>query len=358
MLKASFPRIASELSLDWFNAATAGQVGAPASDISVEPLDGGDGFYGSLHKVTASYANAEKPRAFVAKLSTQDPLASAAVNQINCYEREVNFYRHVADRIPVRVPECYFAEYDQARGESLLLLELIDGTPGTHLEGATFEQAEAAMRIAARLHGAWQGNPALAEPWIDKLTDARFTGAMAEAAGQAIPLALQKLPGIAPKWIMEQVPRADEMIVEQARALNECPHTLIHFDYHASNLMFPSKPSSEGPALIDWQFVVSGPGVWDVGAFCVMGLPVEQRRAWELELGLIYLSELSGEAVAAWPRWFREAYPRFAVSFAAHMIRNTPVFDFDDPNVVAIVRELMLRADRAIEDHDARHLAG
>jgi len=110
--------------------------------------------------------------------------------------------------------------------------------------------------------------------------------------------------------------------------------------------------------LIDWRCAVRGPGVWDVSIFCIMSLPVERRRAWERELILVYLSELEGKPVSAWPVWFEEAYAHVAISIVAHMIRNTPVFDFEDPNVVAIVRELFLRIDRAIEDHDARRLTG
>lgn len=355
----AFPRSADELTLDWFNRATEDQIGARATAISVEPLEGaGDGFYGSHLKATASYTSGQAPLQFVAKLSPQNAQASAAVNRINCFEREVNFYRHFAARCPVRVPRCYFAEYAEKQGDSLLLLQHVDGLPGSHLAGATYEQAEAAMRTAAKLHRYWQGDPALDEPWIDKLTDAKFTGAMAEATLDAIPLALEKMPGIAPDRILRHGPRAAEIIVEQAQALNELPKTLIHFDYHAANLMFPSAQSSQNPTLIDWQFAVAGPGVWDVGAFCVMSLPVEDRRSWEKELGLLYLSEIAGTSVATWPTWFEEAYARVAVSFAAHLIRNAPMFDFDDEDVVAIVRELFLRVDQTIEDHGAQQLFG
>ena len=175
---------------------------------------------------------------------------------------------------------------------------------------------------------------------------------------EAIPLALEKMPGIAPDRILRLAPRAAEIIMEQAQALNKLPHTLIHFDYHVANLMYPSAKNAKAPTLIDWQFAVSGPGVWDVGTFCVMSLPVENRRRWEKELGLIYLSEVEGKSVTKWPAWFEEAYARVAVSFAAHLIRNAPVFDFDDENVVVILREFFRRVVQTIEDHDAWHLTG
>ena len=84
-----------------------------------------------------------------------------------------------------------------------------------------------------------------------------------------------------------------------------------------------------------------------------MSLPVEDRRVWEQELGLIYLSAIEEQSVDRWPRWFTEAYARVAVAFAAHLIGNAPMFDFDDEGVVAIVREFFRRTDQAIDDHNA-----
>jgi len=204
----TFPRKADEFSLGWFNAATEERIGATASAISVEALsDAGDGFYGSHLKIAATYPGSKQPRLFVAKLVPTSPEARAAVNRINCFEREVTFYRHLTNGFPVRVPACYFAEYDKKRGEPLLLLEFVDGVPGNHVAGATRAQAEAAMRTAARLHGHWLGSPVLEEPCVDRLTDHRFAGVMAEAAADAVPLARQKMPGIAPDWMLDQAPR-------------------------------------------------------------------------------------------------------------------------------------------------------
>ena len=353
--EGTFPRSADELSLDWFNDATEAKIGGRADAITLEPLAGaGDGFYGTHLKIKATYADARAPLALVAKLSPQNAEARAAVNRINCFEREVNFYRHFADKCPVRVPRCYFAEFDTQRGDSLLLLEYIDGLPGSHLAGASYQQAESAMRTAAKLHRFWQEYPVLDHTHIDKLTDVKFTGAMAEAARDAIPLALEKMPGIAPDRILRHGSRAAEIIVEQAHAFGQLPHTLIHFDYHVANLVYPSLESSGDPTLIDWQFFVEGPGVWDVGAFCVMSLRAEDRAAWEKELGLVYLSEIEGKSVTSWPAWFEEAYVRVAVSFAAHLFRNAPMFDFSDENVVEVAREFFKRVDRMIEEHEGQ----
>ena len=108
--------------------------------------------------------------------------------------------------------------------------------------------------------------------------------------------------------------------------------------------------------LIDWQFMLRGPGVVDVGLFCMTSLPVEKRRAWEDELVLTYLCELEGRQVREWPSWFKEAWRRMAFMLAANMVRNAPVFDFQNADVVAFVRQLFARYDAAVQDHDALQL--
>ena len=57
---------------------------------------------------------------------------------------------------------------------------------------------------------------------------------------------------------------------EILRRLNSRPRTLVHGDYHLDNLMFGEEVDQI--AIVDWQFLSKGRGIWDVGLFLCQSL--------------------------------------------------------------------------------------
>ncbi len=272
---------------------------------------------------------------------------------MHIYEREVNFYKRLGHRVPVHVPRCYHADFDADTGQSTLLLEFLEGDCRDEMVGPTHAQAKLALQAAASLHKFGREEDIAAEPWIHRLDGAEFLDGMVQGATEAAPLAAERLQGLAPEWLLDAAPHASAIISEQLRAISALPHTLIHFDFRVGNMLFRPKDQPMEVALIDWQALLSGPGVCDVAMLAFVSLPVDRRREWEHDLVLGYLADVGEDATGTWPSWFEEAWCRMAIFLAANMIRNTPVFDLSNQGIRDFVSVLCARIDAAIQDHQA-----
>src|SRR5262245_40663160 len=52
------------------------------------------------------------PKSLVGKFPSDDPLSRATGEQLGNYHREVMFYQHLAKRLPIDTPKCWFAEIE------------------------------------------------------------------------------------------------------------------------------------------------------------------------------------------------------------------------------------------------------
>jgi thiamine kinase-like enzyme len=66
--------------------------------------------------------------------------------------------------------------------------------------------------------------------------------------------------------------------------------TLIHRDYQLDNIPYLGEENRY--AVIDWQLVMRGRGVFDVANFLCWNLPGDNRKSWERSLLQHYFSAL------------------------------------------------------------------
>jgi len=86
----------------------------------------------------------------------------------------------------------------------------------------------------------------------------------------------------APGFTQELMPMvAKKLSALQALYANR-PFTLVHGDYHAKQLFFPSAAGGRF-AVIDWQFPFIAQGAWDFARLLTLGLATVDRRARETE---------------------------------------------------------------------------
>ena len=87
----------------------------------------------------------------------------------------------------------------------------------------------------------------------------------------------------APDFTQELMPMvAKKLSALQALYANR-PFTLVHGDYHAKQLFFPSAAGGRF-AVIDWQFPFIAQGAWDFARLLTLGLATVDRRANERNL--------------------------------------------------------------------------
>jgi len=202
------------------------------------------------------------------------------------YEREGRFYQHIAGKLSVRVPRCYWNHMDPESGTFGLMLEdMGNRTSLSQLVGADPVRAGTALASLGRLHGGWWAVPELdALDWMPRLDDP-INLAAGEQYRLAWPLFLERLEPCLPAGAAElgrRIQPAFETLMMQG--MREAPVTVCHGDFRLDNLLFSDLADDpfEKVALLDWQITYRGPAVSDVAYFLCQSLdPVTRAREEE-----------------------------------------------------------------------------
>ena len=98
-------------------------------------------------------SQAGKPSSIIAKFPSKAAANREGAKLYDMYSKEVDFYNKYVGDISVRVPKCYFAKYDEALNEFVVLLEdLTDWEVGDQTKGCSLEQAKSVVSTLALFH--------------------------------------------------------------------------------------------------------------------------------------------------------------------------------------------------------------
>jgi hypothetical protein len=359
-MASDLPTTTSEITAEWLTDALrgSGTIGADTSVTSVVLDTGaaGVGFMGEVGKVGVVYDGpaTDAPTSIIAKFPTASPEVRAMMHPTRIYEREHRFYSELASRSSLRTPEVYHVTCETADAPDderylLLMEDLSSLTLGDQLAGLSVEQAEQALVALARHHAAFWGGVGLEDadfvPIINgplnqsggAIYDASLPGFM-EAFGNVI---LPELEGYVAGYAAVRGQILDD--------LEAMPHTLVHFDYRADNLMFDNDGSV---AVVDWQTISEGGGAEDVGYLLSQNLTVDDRRAHEGALLRAYHDTLVAHGVTDYS--FESLLADYKVGIACGWV--IPVFavgtlDFTSERAVALWTAVVERAQAALLDH-------
>jgi hypothetical protein len=288
------------MGVDWLAAALGRPAGAlrgfTASAVGTGQMC--DSFRLALNWADAGGA----PASVVAKCPSIDPASRDIALRLGNYLLEVNWYRALADRVPVPRPHCHFADIiedgDGREGvagvDFLLLLEdMAPARQGDQLAGADGAMLDAAIDAAAALHAALWNSPALdAIGWLHKdnrsLVRALFPGMFAafreRYAGRLDADCLELGAGI--------VARLDAY-------LDRVPHarTLTHGDLRIDNVLFD--PADHGCWVVDWQTVGIGSGASDLAYLIGTSVADPAARATADQRGFVrWIAALQARGVS------------------------------------------------------------
>jgi hypothetical protein len=264
-------------------------------------------------------------------------------------QAEAYFYKFLAPRLSVRVPQSLYSGFDPETMAGLVVME--DLIPkGVHfltaLSPYTPEQARQSLDQLARLHGGGCGIEAGAYDWLKPKL-----GEMGRS--QAMPAArlTELLNGERGEAVPDEVkdgPRIYAALVRMAERLNAKDPFLVHGDAHAGNVW----EGPEGVGLVDWQVLQRGPWSMDVAYHMGAALDVEDRRHNERDLLRHYLERLrahGGPAIA-----FEDAWPQYQASVAYGLFMWGITLRVEPP----IIRQFVTRLGTAAADHKSFELLG
>jgi aminoglycoside/choline kinase family phosphotransferase len=327
----ALPLDAAALTAEWLSAA----LGMELQSFGVEARY--TGFIGETVRLNLG------KRTLIAKFPTQNAERRAHFAAIGMYEREIRFYEHIAPRIELRTPTCYFSAYDDTSGLGVLLLEdFAPAKSGSRLDGCTIEEAQRAIRAIASLHTAWWESPEIATmDWLNR-HDPKSV--------------LQRFLDTWDVFRSKDVPASSVAIgarltknIALLDALWDAPRTLIHRDYQLDNIFF----MGEETAIIDWQLIAPGRGVFDVAMFLCWNTPPEFRRQHEMSLLRMYHTLLLEADIGDYP--FETCLRDYRLSMLICLMRVVPMLGSDlieEEHLLTTLHTLLARASAAIIDLD------
>jgi len=343
-----FPTSIEEVTVGWLDESLKGSGGGGrVTGFTSERIGEGVGLLGKLDRITVEWEGAgpDAPSSVVGKFATDNAEALDVVKTFNFYEKEVNFYRTMADRTLTRTPACHAAHYDGDAETFVLLLEdASSGEMGDQVAGATASQIEATAEELVKLHASWWGNAEVgASEWVNHLSHPIYT--------QGIPMALDGYHPISSQ-ILDMPAWYDRYRASIGRLMDEMaqmPWTLCHGDARLDNLFFDVGP--DPLTVIDWQLVLQNAGISDIAYFMSQSVPIERRRDMESDLVTHYrdrLVELGVDAPTRDELW--DAYRVFTMFCTVFPVVGGGTVDPDDERGVALARTMMDRAVTASED--------
>ncbi len=359
-MTSNLPTTTSEITAEWMTEALrgSGTIGADTSVASVVLDTGaaGVGFMGEVGKVGVVYEGAatDAPTSMIAKFPTASPEVRAMMHPTRIYEREHRFYAELAPKSSLRTPKvyhvtCVTADAPEDERYMLLLEDLSSLTLGDQLAGLSVEQAEHALVAIAGHHAAFWGGAGLEHADFVPIINGPLNQAGASIYDASLPGFMEAFGDVILPELEAYVAGYASVRGKILDDLEAMPHTLVHFDYRADNLMFDTDGSV---AVVDWQTISQGGGAEDVGYLLSQNLTVADRRAHETDLLRSYHDVLVAHGVSGYS--FETLQADYAVGIACGWV--IPVFavgtlDFTSDRAVALWTAVVERTQAALLDH-------
>lgn len=348
------PRTPADITPRWLTSTLpAGfqQSGVQLASVRVEVIAGGQ--IATTLRLHLGYSGdaAFAPSTVICKLSSQSIHTRTAANAIGLYLTELEIYQHKAMSAQVDTPRPYFMAVDSSHGDFILLMEdLQPARQPLHREGCSTSDAQAAMAVAAALHGPSRGADALNQvPFLKEkkrreIQNLRLTPLAVEtflsrhraSYSEDEVRTILELPRVYPR-------------VLQFRAADQ---TLQHGDFRLQNILFDARGREGKTAVIDWQTARIGFGPADISSFLGGSLQANVRRSCERSLVDFYAAELARwETSAPGPSscWFD--YQRFSVYALGSSILSVLLMQHDADTADFLL--LIQRHVQQVIEHDA-----
>ena len=255
---------------------------ARVTAVAVQKIGAEAGFLDVVARVTPTYdqASDRAQASLVVKISSPEATYRRIGNFYNAYEREFRFYETVAPGSTIRLARCFGRDSDAETGAHVLILEdLASLAAGDQVKGLTPQQARATVETIGRFHAEWWDAPRLATlDWMPRrnLSAARFQAAWPKFcerfAAQLSPSAIA---------LGDQLAAQLETLLEQ---IEQPPHTIVHSDFRADNLLFDPSSRTDPIVVLDWQLTIRGRGIMDAARLLCGSMRLSDRAACETDL--------------------------------------------------------------------------
>ena len=237
--------------------------------------------------------DASLPATVIGKFAAADPTSKATATSYRIYRTEVGFYRDIAPTMVANVPHPFFVDLDEETDYfTIIMRDLAPARTIDQMDGCSLEDAAAAIREAAKMHGSHWNDPKLGElDWLSYKTDVinqQMVAALPSLFNGFLERYRDMLEPEFQAVVRELLPLYPRILTDRS-----APLTVLHGDYRLDNLLFDVGEKGN-VHILDWGTVAHATGLTDVTYFIGASLDAAQRAEHEKELVRIYYDTLKG----------------------------------------------------------------
>ncbi len=326
--------------------------GVTVTAVSTERIGEGVGILSILQRVIPTYSGATKaPKTFVVKYPTDDATQRFTADALVLYIRELHFYRDCAPSAPFKTAKCYGQAIECDNTNFTIAMEDIGHYRGLNqIDGVGLAESKILLETLADYHAMWWNSPKLSgmqdvfQPLLNPTYEAVLPMLWAQGwpnveqyAGHLLP---DSVRGIGSIWAGKVSWMLGNLMT---------PNTLCHGDYRADNIMF----DGADPAVIDFQLIGVGSGMYDVGYFISQSIATDVRRGHDQELVNTYLDRLEFHGITLDRD---EMWRQYLVAICFCVTYGVTTFGgFAEQNERGqqLLQDMLLRALHCVADNDA-----
>ena len=333
---------------------TSGAIGADSAvtSISNEAYEAG-GLLSLLYRSTIESDDPGAPDTVIVKFPTDVPHMRALADDSDCYFREVAFYREIAPRSTIRMPEVHAAISAGDKSNSCIVMEdLAHMRQPDRIDGMTWDDAVRGARNAGRVPRRLPGIERARGAVGDLLPPGRSgeTGrGWAPSARCAWPAAKEIRGHTLSAEVVELGDVWTDSLDEMLDRMETRP-TLCHQDWRSDNMFFDANGNV---VMIDPQIAGVCNGAFDLAYFISQSTERDMLDGRHRELIHEYLSVMAEHGHDLDPDVFF-----FDVRVAVGLVlmygfASYPQYDALSQEGKAMTDKLLRRGAQAIEDFDS-----
>jgi Phosphotransferase enzyme family len=327
--------------------------GVSVTGVSTERIGEGVGILSILQRITPSYSGqtSKGPKSFVVKYPTDDATQRFTADALALYIRELIFYRDCAPDAPFRTAKCFAQAIAGDNTDFTIAMEDIGHMRALNqLDGISLDESRVLLEKLADFHAMWWGSPKLASyagefqplanPTYNAVLPMLWEGGwpnVEKYAGHLLPDSVREIGGI---WAGKVAWMLDNLMT---------PTTMCHGDYRADNIMF----DGDKPAVIDFQLIGTGSGIYDVGYYISQSIATDVRRGHDRDLLETYLKRLESHGIEVDRD---EAWRQYLICICFCVTYGVTTFGgFAEQNERGqqLLQDMLLRALNCVADNNA-----
>ena len=260
--------------------------GASVDDFVSTSIGDGVGLLGHVVRVALTYTgDGSGPATVVIKFAHPVEANRQIAMNTRMYEREVTFFKRIANHVDVPMPACYAAEVDVETGRAIVVLEDMKGyRVGDQVEGCYVEEAKQIIDAFVPLHVAFWGDTDRDILDTAMRIDTEYIDGFSPAPAAAWQRCVEVYGHCLTPYVRDGLEEYIANVRDLHTLMGDRTQTLVHGDVRLDNVMFGEEEGQHEIALIDWQAImVSNPGQ-DLAYLLSQNVRTEERRGHEDEL--------------------------------------------------------------------------